>query len=63
MTRTYGGAEQVLQKPVLLSSLLSPGDSVHSPVLRHHAVLLSLSVHHLQQPRLLTEGIPTESQN
>ena len=39
---------------------LCPGDGVDSPVLGHHAVLLTLSVHHPQQSGLLTKWIPTE---
>ena len=56
----YGGAEEVLEEPVLLPRLLGPAHGVHSPVLGHHAVLLTLSVHYSQQTGLLTERIPTK---
>ena len=47
--------------PVSLGGgVLGAGHDVEAAVLGHHAVLLTLSVHHPQQPGLLTEWIPTE---
>ena len=57
----YGWGEEILEQSVLFPCLIGVGEDVDSPMLRHHAVLLWLCVHHLHQSWLLTKWIPTET--